>query len=101
MNNENFITNVQSYGNILGVFTISEVNTQKKRKIDQKTADRKAALDDIKAKYVPMQYAIRPGLASRGSHLFTVNLQLKTSRPLALRRIFEYNKSGVFILDCI
>ena len=36
----------------------------------------------------------KAGLASRGSHLFTVNLQLKASRPLALRRIFEYNKSG-------
>ena len=42
----------------------------------------------------PMQYAIRPDLASRESHLFTVNLQLKPSRPLALRRIFEYNKNG-------
>ena len=42
----------------------------------------------------PMQYALRPGLASRGSHLFTINLQLKASCPLALKRIFEYNKSG-------
>ncbi len=54
--NEDFITkNVQSYGNIPGVFTISEVNAQKKREIDQKTADRKAALDDIKANEVTIK----------------------------------------------
>ena len=43
--NEDFITkNVQSYGNIPGVFTISEVNAVKKKEADDRTAE-KAGVD--------------------------------------------------------
>lgn len=43
--NEDFIAkNVQSYGNIPGVFTISEVNAVKKKEADDKTAE-KAGVD--------------------------------------------------------
>lgn len=43
--NEDFIAkNVQSYGNIPGVFTISEVNAVKKKEADNKTAE-KAGVD--------------------------------------------------------
>lgn len=43
--NEDFIAkNVQSYGNIPGVFTISEVNAVKKKEADDKTAE-KAGID--------------------------------------------------------
>ena len=43
--NEDFIAkNVQSYGNIPGVFTISEVNAVKKKEVDERTAE-KASVD--------------------------------------------------------
>lgn len=42
--NEEFIQNIQSYGNIPGVFTISEVNAVKKKEVDDKTAE-KAGID--------------------------------------------------------
>ena len=49
--NEDFIVkNVQSYGNIPGVFTISEVNARKKQEADEKAAQKKAVDDDIRAK---------------------------------------------------
>ena len=42
--NEDFIEkNVQSYGNIPGVFTISEVNAEKKKLADEKTAEKATA----------------------------------------------------------
>lgn len=48
--NEDFIAkNVQSYGNIPGVFTISEVNAEKKKQADEKLADKKAKDDTVKA----------------------------------------------------
>lgn len=47
--NEDFILkNIQSYGNIPGVFTISEVNAQKKKEADEKTAE-KAEFDVLTA----------------------------------------------------
>ena len=49
--NEDFITrNVQSYGNIPGVFTISEVNAQKKKEADEKAAEKKAVDEEIRSK---------------------------------------------------
>jgi wobble nucleotide-excising tRNase len=43
--NEDFIIkNIQSYGNIPGVFTISEVNAEKKKQADEKAAE-KAGID--------------------------------------------------------
>ena len=48
--NEDFIAkNVQSYGNIPGVFTISEVNAEKKKLADEKMAKKKAKDDTVKA----------------------------------------------------
>ncbi len=47
--NEDFIRkNVQSYGNIPGVFTISETNAEKKKLADQKSREKKALEDEIK-----------------------------------------------------
>lgn len=47
--NEEFIQkNIQSYGNIPGVFTISEVNATKKKEADDKTAE-KAGIDTLAA----------------------------------------------------
>ena len=48
--NEDFIAkHVQSYGNIPGVFTISEVNAEKKKLADEKMAKKKAKDDTVKA----------------------------------------------------
>ena len=47
--NEDFIkNNVQSYGNIPGVFTISETNAEKKKEVDKKTADKKTTDESIR-----------------------------------------------------
>lgn len=49
--NEDFIRkNVQSYGNIPGVFTISEVNAQKKKEADEKAIEKKSVDDTIVAR---------------------------------------------------
>jgi predicted ATPase len=46
--NEDFIIkNIQSYGNIPGVFTISEVNAEKKKQADEKAAE-KAGIDALR-----------------------------------------------------
>lgn len=48
--NEDFIKrNIQSYGNIPGVFTISEVNAQKKKEADEKLIAKKEKDSSIKA----------------------------------------------------
>lgn len=48
--NEDFIKdNIQSYGNIPGVFTISEVNAEKKREADEKTIRREELLNKASA----------------------------------------------------
>lgn len=48
--NEDFIKmNIQSYGNIPGVFTISEVNAQKKKEADEKLIKKKANDNAIRA----------------------------------------------------
>lgn len=49
--NEDFIQkNVQSYGNIAGVFTISEVNAELKKEADEKTDQKKAKEAEVKVK---------------------------------------------------
>ncbi len=48
--NEEFIkNNIQSYGNIPGVFTISEINAEKKKEADEKTIKRNELLNKASA----------------------------------------------------